>query len=155
MDSSHNEKLSESNYSSHDDSPHNSEDASEDYSRDYSESSILSSNKEFGPEGSQPNVVDVLSVDNFSVAWVPTFKERVEKNIDRLLDDSIKFCVCGKMNAPPIIGISLLKVGMWVLIRLKVELKLRSILAAKMHFISIVRTHVGLNHSCLPTITVW
>lgn len=46
-----------------------------------------------------------------SLAWVPTFKESVDKMIERLLNDSMKFCSSGKMITPPIIVISIAKVA--------------------------------------------
>lgn len=106
LDSSHNEKLS-------DHSQDNSDDNSGygDSSRDYSESSILSSDKEFGPEKSQPpHKKDGLALDKILLPWVPTFRKRVDKVMSRLLNDSMKFCTSGKMIAPPIITISLMKV---------------------------------------------
>ncbi len=80
---------------------------------DYSESSIIGSDSEFGPEERpiKPNESDDSLSDKLSLTgWVPTFKERVDEIISRLLNDSQKFCVSGTMNAPPIISISLLKV---------------------------------------------
>lgn len=104
MDSSQNEIPSDSNSQS------SSRDR--DSSRDYSESSIISSDTEFGPERSQPIPnKDGLALDTLSLAWVPTFKERADKLISRLLDDSIKFCASGKLKIPPIMSISLLKVA--------------------------------------------
>lgn len=115
---SHNEMPSENDNSegdaSKDDSKINSESAessresSDDSLLEYSESSILSSGKEFGPETTRPNEVDNL-VER-PVTWVPTFKERVGTAICRLLNDSQKFCINGKMAAPPIISISMSKV---------------------------------------------
>lgn len=101
MDSSQNEIPSD-----------NSQGSSGDSSRDYSESSIISSDTEFGPERSQPiQNEDGLALDTLSLAWVPTFKERADKLIGRLLHDSIKFCASGQLKTPPIMSISLLKVA--------------------------------------------
>lgn len=118
MDSSdppHVEILSDHDNSEGNNSKDNSGDfsreSSEDSSQDYSYSPTISSYKEFGPENSQPIPdEDGFSMDKSAMAWVPTFKERVGKTISRLLNDSMKFCASGKMNAPPIICISLLKV---------------------------------------------
>lgn len=98
------------------DSKNNSDDSLREASDDSSDSeyeSIVGSDNEFGPEGTQertPNKDDGLATDKLSLAWVSTFKERVGELISRLLSDSLKFCVSGKMNAPPITSISLLKV---------------------------------------------
>lgn len=85
---------------------------------DYSESSILSSNDEFGPETSpfkdssksKPNH-NGLAHDKLPLIWVPSFRERVDKLVSRLLNDSMKFCTSGKINAP-IIAIAIPKVTM-------------------------------------------
>ncbi|XP_037034844.1 uncharacterized protein LOC119073453 [Bradysia coprophila] len=89
-----------------------SRESPDDSSQEYSESSILTSDKEFGPETTRPNEVDDLV--ELPVAWVPTFKERIGKLIGRLLNDSQKFCVSGKMTAPPIVSISLPKVKKFI-----------------------------------------
>lgn len=89
-----------------------SQDISEDSSREYSEGSVLLLNEEFGPENSHSIAhEDGLEPSELSLPWVPTFKDRVDKVISRLLNDSMKFCTSGKLNAPPIISISLLKVA--------------------------------------------
>lgn len=105
-DSLHNETQSDND---------KSEDNSEDSSREYSESSILSADKEFGPERSV-DIANSTNEDKLSLPWVHTFKERVDKSVSRLLNDNMKFCTSGKMNAPPITSISLLKVGDFFLV---------------------------------------
>lgn len=110
---SHKEMPSDDNS---EDSKKNSDDSFRESSSsesEYSESSIIGSDSEFGPEETHiiPNKGDELASDKLSLmAWVPTFKERVDEIISRLLNDSLKFCISGTMNAPPIISISLLKV---------------------------------------------
>lgn len=78
----------------------------------YSYTPTLPSDSEFGPESFQDSSKsnqDAQAQDKLSVAWAPTFKERVDKLIGRLLNE-MKFCSSGKMITPPIIVISILKV---------------------------------------------
>lgn len=79
---------------------------------DYSESSsnsVLSSDKEFGPERSQES--STIKMNPAVIPWVPTFKEKVDTLISRLFNDSIKFCTSGKLITPPITAIFIPKVA--------------------------------------------
>ncbi|KAG4075359.1 hypothetical protein HA402_003150 [Bradysia odoriphaga] len=101
-------EIASGDENSENNSGNSSRESQDDSSQEYSESSILTSDKEFGPETTRKNETDDLV--ELPVAWVPTFKERIGKLIGRLLNDSQKFCVSGKMAAPPIISISLPKI---------------------------------------------
>lgn len=84
----------------------------------YAESTTHSLDYEFDFRNLRMNDSKLKSnEDGFDhMPWVPTFKERVDKVIRRLLNDSMKFsmkfCAYQKLNSPPIIVISIPKVTM-------------------------------------------
>lgn len=95
-----------------------SDDSDHIYYPEYSESPKL--NEEFGPESQSSSESESEQVEPIrasqkneasnTMSSAATFKEQVGKAISRLCNDSIPFCVSGKIEKAPIIAISIPKV---------------------------------------------